>query len=226
MNELTIQTHNFEESKHQLKIFSEQTTTDLELRKVDSSGGLFGLFDHRVTGDELNNLTSQIQGYLIDMNTLHTEFIKEFGQVYTALEALDKDYIQAILIAIKAAEKANVDVKVAQEDIKRTIELQKKTINVLKQFKDKIDKYKHLEDIDKIWAQCKGVEVEIASLKETIAGQEDQIKNLRGYLEVEQEQSKERNQICSRNLKIAYVLAGSSLGITLLEFILFVLRIL
>lgn len=98
----------------------------------------FGLGDHNVTGRELNTLASQIQEYLIDFNTLNTKFIKEFGQVYNALEALDKDYIQAILIAIKAAEKANDEVKVAQGDISNAIELQKKTITVLKQFRKRL----------------------------------------------------------------------------------------
>jgi hypothetical protein len=132
MSELVIKTHDFERSKNQLKEFLEQTPQDLELRKVDISGGFLGLGDHKVRGYELNSLTAQIQEYLIDFNTLHTKFIKEFGQVYNALEALDKDYIQAILIAIKAAEKANNDIKAAQSDITKTIEIQKKTISALK----------------------------------------------------------------------------------------------
>lgn len=169
MGELIIKTHDFEASKNQLKVFSEQTPTDLELLKVDISGGFLGLGDHKVTGYELNSLTTQIQDYLIDSNTLHIKFIKEFGQVYNALEALDKDYIQAILIAIKAAEKANDKVKVAQKDITKTIELQKKTINVLKQFKEKIDSYKHLGDIDKLWSDSQKIQKDVATITNNIA---------------------------------------------------------
>lgn len=168
MSELIIKTHEFEASKKQLKVFSEQTPTDLELRKVEISGGFLGLGDHKVTGYELNSLTTQIQEYLIDFNSLHTKLIKEFGQVYNALEALDKDYIQAILIAIKAAEKANNEVKVAQGDIANTIELQKKTINVLKQFKEKIESYEHIGDVDKLWDTYLKIREEISSINSDI----------------------------------------------------------
>jgi DNA repair exonuclease SbcCD ATPase subunit len=168
MSELVIKTHDFERSKNQLKVFSEQTPQDLELRRVDISGGFLGRGDHKVTGYELNSLTTQIQEYLIDFNTLHTKFINEFGQVYNALEALDKDYIQAILIAIKAAEKANNDIKTAQSDITKTIEIQKKTISALKQFKEKIDSYKHLIDIDKMWNESQKLQKDIATISDSV----------------------------------------------------------
>lgn len=168
MSELVIKTHDFERSKNQLKVFSEQTQQDLELRRVDISGGFLGLGDHKVRGYELNSLTAQIQEYLIDFNTLHTKFIKEFGQVYNALEALDKDYIQAILIAIKAAEKANNDIKTAQSDITKTIEIQKKTIGALKQFKEKIESYKHLVDIDKMWNESQKLQKDLAAISNSV----------------------------------------------------------
>ena len=190
MNELAIKTHDFERSKNQLKEFSQQTPTDLELRKVNISGGFLGLGDHKVTGYELNSLTSQIQDYFIDFNSLHTKFIKEFGQVYNALEALDKDYIQAILIAIKAAEKANNEVKVAQSDITKTIELQKKTIHVLKQFKEKIEGYKHLVDIDKMWNDSQKLQKDVitfsnnvANVTATIKGNTQELKFLNKFKE-------------------------------------------
>lgn len=146
-----IKTHNFEAAKNQLKEFSRQDPKDLELSKVDISGKFFGLGDHKVTGYELNNLTTQIQNHLIDYNNIHIKLMKEFGQVYNALEALDKDYIQAILISIKAAERASSEAKNAQEDIAQTMKVQRGTINVLNQFKTKLESYKHLSDIDKLW---------------------------------------------------------------------------
>ena len=73
---MKIDKHNFEISKNRLKNFSEQTKTDLELDKVRTGGdfldvwskGIFGFFNHSVTGKELNELTSQIQEYLININ--------------------------------------------------------------------------------------------------------------------------------------------------------------
>lgn len=185
MGDLVIQTHSFENSKRQLKKFSEQTTTDLDLERVDTAkgfgellfGGGFGL-NHRVTGDELNSLTSQIQTHLIDINTLQRKFIQEFGQVYNALEALDRDYIQAILIAIKSAQKANEDVRIAQGDIEKTITMQKKTIKVLEQFKVKIDKNQHLADIDMMWRGIEKAQADIAGLGKSFA---DAVSSMASY---------------------------------------------
>ena len=95
MNELTIQYHDFENAKNEIKKFSEQTQTGLNLNKVDDSKGvgefLGDLFlgrgiglDHMVTGEELNELTSQIQKHLHSINDTQINLIKEFGQVYSA----------------------------------------------------------------------------------------------------------------------------------------------
>ena len=85
-------THSFEESKNQLKKFSEQTTTDLDLKKVNTNkdvgewlgeyliGGGIGK-SHKVTGEELNGLTKQVQNHLIEINDMQRSFIQEFGQV-------------------------------------------------------------------------------------------------------------------------------------------------
>lgn len=130
MGELVIQYHDFENAKKEIKKFSEQTTTDLDLTKVDESKGV-GEFlgdwflgrgigtDHLVKGEELNDLTSQIQTHLHSINNTQIKLIKEFGQVYSALEALDKDYIQAILVSIKATEETSEGIQKTQEQIKR-----------------------------------------------------------------------------------------------------------
>ena len=92
MNELIIKTHDFEKSKNELKKFSDQVTTDFDLKKVGTkkdTGEFFaGLFsgegfgsDHKVSGTELNELTSQIQDHLISINDTQRSLIKEFGQV-------------------------------------------------------------------------------------------------------------------------------------------------
>ena len=151
MEEIIIEKHNFQQSKKQIKEFSEQTFKEFQLDKVKTEGSIVVWNNHNVTGEEINKLVSQIQKYLIEFNSFNIKFIKEFGQVYNAFESLDKDYIQAILIAIKATEKANNKIKIAQSDINDTIELQRKTIIVLKEFKDKIQSYEHLKDIDQLW---------------------------------------------------------------------------
>lgn len=189
MEELEIQTHDFEESKKQLKKFSEETTTDLELRRVNSGKGVGEFFgdlilgrgfniNHTVTGDELNSLTNDIQKHLIDFNDMQRSFINEFGHVYSALESLDKDYIQAILIAVKSAQKANGEAKLAQDDIEKTIEEQKKIIKVLQQFKEKMDKFKHVVDVDKMWSDLQKQTDNIARIELQLGLQSESIMEL------------------------------------------------
>lgn len=180
MGELVIQYHDFENAKKEIKKFSEQTSTDLDLRRVDDSKGVgeflgdwfFGRGigkDHLVKGEELNDLTSQIQTHLHSINNTQIKLIKEFGQVYSALEALDKDYIQAILISIKATEETSEGIQKTQEQIKKIVENQRKTLEELKKFKQKLDGYTHLGDIDKIWGDCQNWHQDMASLTKEIS---------------------------------------------------------
>lgn len=181
MGELVIQTHNFENAKNQIKKFSDKKPEDLALKEVDIDGGLFNLFDHKVTGNELNTLTAQIQKYLIKFNELHGDFIKEFGQVYTALEVLDKEYIQAIFLSIKAAEEASNKALKAQEDIFKTIEIQKQTLSVLRKHKEILDKYEHLKNIDEIWKDAQVFKTNLDSVNDKIDGLKKIIELLTQY---------------------------------------------
>lgn len=180
MGELIIQYHDFENAKDEIKKFSEQTTTDLDLKRVDDSKGVGEFFsdwflgrgiglNHQVTGEELNELTSQIQTHLHSVNNTQIKLIKEFGQVYSALEALDKDYIQAILVSIKATEETSEGIRKTQEQIKKIVENQRKTLEELKKFKQKLDSYTHLGDIDKIWSDCQKRHQDIVSLTKEIS---------------------------------------------------------
>ena len=168
MNELVIKTHDFELAKKGLKEFSQKKSDELNIDTVRTDGWFFGLGDHKVTGAELNERLSTIQQHLIDLNTTNNKTIKEFGQVYSALEALDRDYIQAILISIKATEKTSERIQATQDQIKKIVNDQKKTLEVLKKFKQKLDGYAHLEDIDKIWIDCQKWYNETVTLSNSI----------------------------------------------------------
>ena len=179
MSEFEIKTHDFESAKKELKEFSEQTVTDFDLKRVDTSKGAFewiGGFllgegvatDHKVTGYELNELTSQVQRHFIDINSTQRKLIQEFGQVYNALEALDKDYIQGIVISIEATKITSEGVAAAQKRIEKIVDDQKKTLEVLKKFKQKLDNYAHLGDVDKMWSDCQKWLGDITRLADSI----------------------------------------------------------
>lgn len=142
--ELIIHEHDFQSAKDSLKKFAEEAKQQVELDAVPTDGGLFWLGDHKVTGRELNAITSKIQNYLIDENKFNRAVINELQEVYNAFEALDKDYITGIVAAIKSAENVH---KKEQED-RETI---KKTVHALINFQKELEKIKHLMDIDTLW---------------------------------------------------------------------------
>lgn len=256
MDELVIQRHDFEEAKAQLKKFSEKVTTDLTLNKVNASkdvgewfgellkGGDFGI-DHKVTGEEFNDLTIQVQNNLVDIKNMVKEVISEFFQVYSAFEALDKDYIQDILISIEATRKTNkklensqeviktnqADIKKAQEKIENEGRLLQKTIKALLEFKEKLDKYEHMADIDEMWNDIFKATQLINKLsdaidfeRERISAQATTLLELQEELERKDDKILELEVACSSKVKAAVILAGGSIGLAIIEFILMLTR--
>ena len=172
MNEIEIKRHNFDLAKNRLKEFSETTEAELGIDKVRTDGGLFGLGDHKVTGYELNDRLETIQENFISVNRTNNKVIKEFREVYNALDVLDKEYITYIVANVKTIEKTSNDVKtqqvilkqhhetlasqqsklnVHQTEIEKSVANISKIVTTLKAFKEKLEDYRHLTDIDKIW---------------------------------------------------------------------------
>lgn len=171
MNEIAIKQHSFEIAKNRLKEFSENTETKLTLDPVDTDG-FFPFSDHRVTGQELNDKLVDIQKHFTTINETNNKIIREFREVYNALDILDKDYITSIIANVKAIEKTSNDVRVQQNilkqhneklenqqnkldihqvEINKSVESISKIVSALKIFKDKLEEYRHLNDIDQIW---------------------------------------------------------------------------
>lgn len=163
MNDVVIKKHDFDVAKQNIKEFSLLKPEKMKLLKVEEQG-FWGFTDHDVTGKELNELTTQIQNYFTKYNELNTKFIQQFGEVYKAFESLDKEYINGILTAVKSAEKASMQATDAQKGINKTIEIQEKTIAVLSNFKEELEKINHLEDVDYIWENQERIERKLQNL--------------------------------------------------------------
>lgn len=134
--ELVIKTHNFEDAKRRLKEVSEKKPEEFEIGLVKFKDKfLFLEGDHKVTGKEFNDRIIAIQQHLINLHTKTYENNKEFGEVYNALEALDKDYIAVILTSINAIEEVS---KHMREEIDTIKEVQKKTLENLQKFKQEL----------------------------------------------------------------------------------------
>lgn len=146
-----IRKHDFEAAKESLRKYVKENQEKPDLIRVPTDDGLFGLFSHKVTGDEMNELTGQIQNYLIRLNQISHRMFDEFGQVYKIVDALDNEYITKIVDSLKATEAVNEKARRNREDIENSIKNQDKIIGVLKSFKQKLEKLEHLTDIDKVW---------------------------------------------------------------------------
>ena len=178
MNEIVIKKFNFDSAKKHLKEFSEKTEADFSIKAVKESRFL-GFGNHKVTGCELNNIIQTIQNHFIYINSINNKTIKEFGEIYNALDALDTEYLTSIVASVKAIEKTSNDVRVQQgvlskhsiklkehqnkldlhqDKINKNIINLEKTVNALKKFKEKLDGFEHLTDIDKIWSDFKKIE--------------------------------------------------------------------
>lgn len=187
MPEFSIEKTNFEKQKKELKKFADQPATSTELDKFSTggqwsdfwSGGLAGVLSgHKVTGEEMNSLVTELQSCFAEINERDRKVIKEFGQVYETFEALDKGYIQGILIGVESAKHASEEAKAAQKDADDAIKALQKTISKLKQFKDEVNRHKHLKDIDEMWSDVHRIDGQIEEISERIDTQEPQIEAL------------------------------------------------
>ena len=136
--ELVIKTHNFEDAKRRLKEVSEKKPEEFEIGLVKLKEKFWFLKEvgeHKVTGDEFNSRIIAINRHLTNLHTKTYENNKEFGEVYNALEALDKDYIAVILTSINAIEEVS---KHMREEIDTIKEVQKKILENFQKFKQEL----------------------------------------------------------------------------------------
>jgi chromosome segregation ATPase len=182
---VTTRGEGFNKKKNELKAFSEKLPKEAELPSVPVTGGLFGWFNYDVTGSDLNRLTESIQDKMIEQNKVLVRTIQEFNTIYDTFSALDKEYIQGILVSLKAAEEANAKalkgiegVEVNQNEIKQMINQQKEVIQVLQNFKEKIERIEHLTEVDTIFAIYSRMQEHVTAIESKIEAQEQTLAEL------------------------------------------------
>lgn len=175
----------FNKKKNELKAFSKNLPEQSELPVVPTTGGLFGWFDYDVKGSDLNRLTESIQEKMIQQNKVLVRTIKEFNTIYDTFSALDKEYIQGILVSLKAAQEANTKalegialVQDNQTEIKQIIGQVNQVIQVLKKFKENLEKIEHLPDVDMIFDVSTKMQENICKIEGKIEAHEQQLNDL------------------------------------------------
>lgn len=182
IGELSFNHDKFALVKKGIKDFSERKPEDVSLKSVRANGKFLGieipLKDHHVTGEEFNDRIKILNDAFIALNKERREYIKEFEEVYNALDILDKEYITAILLNFETVKKVNKklineqkNINAAQQDINNTAttleELAKKVRNkVDNQHKSITDLSSKLDTIDEKYDEyCNRIQKIISALE-------------------------------------------------------------
>ena len=191
-----IAPHTFEVAKDKIHSLS-KSVPNVSLQEFQTEGSIISWNDHKVTGDEVNTLlVSPLQSTLIDINKTIRSLFDIADEVYKALESLDKEYIQGIIVAVKSAETASDQAKEAssqaldaskkaiqaQADIKETIEALRVTVNRLKEFKEQATA--ELSSISTLKTEMTSANNRITAVDNKIADVADaakEVKSIRPY---------------------------------------------
>lgn len=223
--DLQISNHDFNAAKEQLKKFAEQDVKELKFDKVRTHEDIFGLewAEHGVTGKELNSLIEKLQKYFSNVYDRDQNLIKEFGEVYKALEALDKDYIQAILTSVSAIKKTNEKILIEQERIDKSIDKQTATLIALKQFKEKVSAQLSEIDSSKLVTLIEQLESRVEEIEKSSSIMKDESSEI-SQLKNELYSVNSQVNILSNKLLTSFVLTGIATGFAVVTLIILLMR--
>ena len=223
--DLQVSNHDFNAAKEQLKKFAEQDVEELKFDKVRTHEDIFGIewSEHGVTGKELNSLIEKLQKYFSNVYDRDQNLIEEFGEVYKALEALDKDYIQAILTSVSAIKKTNEKILIEQERIDQTIEKQKATLIALKQFKESVSNQLSEIDSSQLISLIEQLESRVETLEKPSSDLKDESTEI-NQLKNELDAVKGQVNILANKLITSFALTGIATGVAVVTLIILLMR--
>ena len=223
--DLQISNHDFNAAKEQLKKFAEQDVKELKFDKVRTHEDIFGLewAEHGVTGKELNSLIEKLQKYFSNVYDRDQNLIKEFGEVYKALEELYMDYIQDILTSVSAIKKTNEKILIEQERIDKSIDKQTATLIALKQFKEKVSAQLSEIDSSKLVTLIEHRESRVEEIEKSSSIMKDESSEI-SQLKNELYSVKSQVNILSNKLLTSFVLTGIATGFAVVTLIILLMR--
>lgn len=190
MQKIVVKKDKFKNALAKIEKDSQNNRDINELEKFDEKSGLFGLFPKKVTGQEMNAFTAQLQDNLLKMNSKINAFYKQFSDVYTAFETLDKEYISGIVGAFNQAIEATKRADDAQKSVNRTVDILKKTVEKIKEFNDKvsyelsrIDSENWRENALKYKRELEDLDSKTEEIVQTITQYKEQYEDLKFQLE-------------------------------------------
>jgi hypothetical protein len=188
----------------ELRAFSSQISNKVDLPTVSAKGGLFGLFDYSVKGNDFNSLSEAIETLIIQQNTVLKKLYNEPYEIYRIFNALDNGYIrefQKNIAGIKRTnerineslieleqysqklEKQHLELDATQKKTKELLDGQRQIIGVLKNFKNKLENQKHLSEIDIMYASQAEIKNEQSDLSYRLNNQQTELKRIHSALD-------------------------------------------
>ncbi len=230
MSEFEIEKREFDNNKKQLKEFAEKHEQDLYLQEFKSSEGPFDLFNHKVTGDEMNNFIEVLQTYLFEFSESDKRIIKEFQHVYDTFDALDKEYINGIVGNIKTLKETSDDNRKKHEQIAELISFLK---NGIKENESKLEEHssqitehdrllregqeKDKEHDEKLSSQIKKDEEHDRLLRESKEKDNEQDRLLNQQIEKDEEHDRLLQEIRDDNKELEITVAKLGEKVSYLE---------
>ena len=148
-----IKRHNFDQALRRLEQFSNSTPSVPYIKKFETDGGLLGWGNHYINGHEMNDYVEKVQDHLSKQNSIIISTIKEFREVYNTFNFLDKEYLQGIISAVDASNKASEGARTAsnqakeaavkalknEDDIRKEVEALKKVVEKIKTIREDLN---------------------------------------------------------------------------------------
>ena len=148
-----IRRHNFDQALRKLNQLSSSRPSVPSIDKFDTKGGLFKCGKHYINGEEMNDFVEKIKDYFSSQNIVHIGVLNEVREIYNTLNFLDNEYLQGIVCAVDAANKASEGAKMAsdqakdaairalrnEEDIRKEVEALKKVVEKIKSIRDDLN---------------------------------------------------------------------------------------
>ncbi len=158
----------FLQRKNRLKALEKEMPKKVTFTQVNEDGGFFNWFNHEVTGRELNQFSKEVKDCFIRQNQAFEYVYNGLHEVYETFDALDKEYLQGIAIALKGNEKTVEELKETQYDINQLVQSHHKVVVGLTSFKARLETLAHLDDIDLMFESYEELHAGLLQLQEQI----------------------------------------------------------
>lgn len=160
-----ITSQQLELAMNKIKELKKKIPEKVEFERFKTSGGFFGLGNHRITGDEGNVFGLSVQSQFVSVNDRVIELANLMQTLFSIINVLDEDLLNGLFVSTEMAKKAGMDALKAQEEItetinwlisayekiKSTMEALENTQTELSFLQTRMDSIGHLDDIDDMW---------------------------------------------------------------------------